>query len=265
MKGEPGRGVLAIRLPRAQRHSWSVILAVRTFARSPCLPGIADCYARLEPGRPCRHCRDRGSRRYRRHRRAHAHPESAPPSGLSPTRSKRSRLGWTFCGTACVRSPTSIRTSARSGTTSWLERSGSSGPSAATPRILMLMAGTLTVLLTYALGRVLHGRRVGLLASTLLATSAMHTAVNSHIAWSNCVTPLFTTAWPVLARALRDVGRACWRRPGLLFGLSVPHAPHGGARTGGRRSGRAGAASEAGSRARGPIWQGFSRWPATQT
>jgi 4-amino-4-deoxy-L-arabinose transferase-like glycosyltransferase len=101
-----------------------------------------------------------------------------------------------------------------------------SDPSAATPRILMLMAGTLTVLLTYALGRVLHGRRVGLLASTLLATSAVHTAVNSHIAWSNCVTPLFTTAGLlVLARALRDARPRLLVPAGLLFGLAFQTHP----------------------------------------
>ena len=140
-----------------------------------------------------------------------------------------------------------------------------SGPSAATPRILMLMAGTLTVLLTYALGRVLHGRRVGLLASTLLATSAMHTAVNSHIAWSNCVTPLFTTAGLlVLARALRDARPRLLVPSGLLFGERSRRTP--------RRRPYWWAAQwpcwrsvGAGSRARGPIWQGFSRWPATQT
>ena len=100
------------------------------------------------------------------------------------------------------------------------------GPSAGVPRALMLGAGTLTVLLTYVLGRALHGRRVGLLAATLLATSAVHTAVNSHVAWSNCVTPLFTTAGLLtLTRALRDDRPGLLLPTGLLFGVAFHTHP----------------------------------------
>jgi hypothetical protein len=100
------------------------------------------------------------------------------------------------------------------------------GPSAGVPRAVMLVAGTLTVLLTYVLGRTLHGRRVGLLAATLLATSAVHTAVNSHVAWSNCVTPLFTTAGLLLlARALRADRPRLLVPTGLLFGIAFHTHP----------------------------------------
>ena len=68
------------------------------------------------------------------------------------------------------------------------------GPGAVVPRLVVLSAGVLTVVLTYALGRVLFCVRVGLLGATLLGTSAVHAAVNSHVAWSNCVTPLFAVA-----------------------------------------------------------------------
>ena len=100
------------------------------------------------------------------------------------------------------------------------------GPSAAVPRAIMLGAGVLTVLLTYALGRALHGRRVGLLAATLLATSAVHTAVNSHIAWSNCITPLFTTAGLlVVARGLHENRPRLLLPAGLLYGLAFHTHP----------------------------------------
>jgi hypothetical protein len=100
------------------------------------------------------------------------------------------------------------------------------GPSIAVPRGLVLTTGVLTVLLTYLLGRAWYGRRVGLIGATLLGVSAAHTAVNSHVAWSNCVTPVFTTAGLlVLAYALRD--ERPWLLPavGLLLGLAFHTHP----------------------------------------
>lgn len=86
------------------------------------------------------------------------------------------------------------------------------------PRLLSLVAGVLTVLLTYLLGRELGGRWAGLLAGGLLATSLAHVAINSRIAWSNCITPLFMTA--ALLLLTRALGRD---RPWLLLpaGLAV--------------------------------------------
>ena len=94
------------------------------------------------------------------------------------------------------------------------------------PRLLSLAAGVLTVLLTWALGRELAGRWAGLLAGGLLATNLAHIAINSRIAWSNCVTPLFTTAGLLLL--VRALGRD---RPrllvpaGLLLGLGLQTHP----------------------------------------
>jgi 4-amino-4-deoxy-L-arabinose transferase-like glycosyltransferase len=100
------------------------------------------------------------------------------------------------------------------------------GPSITIPRALVLTTGVLTVLLTYLLGRVWYGRRVGLLGATLLGASAAHTAVNSHIAWSNCVTPVFTTAGLlVLAYALRDKRPRLLPWAGLLPGLAFHTHP----------------------------------------
>lgn len=100
------------------------------------------------------------------------------------------------------------------------------GPHPETPRIVVLGSGVLTVLATHLLGRALYGWRVGLLGSALLATSAVHTAVNSHVAWSNCVTPLFTTVGlAALAVALRD-DRPRWLvAVGVLFGAAFHTHP----------------------------------------
>ena len=93
-----------------------------------------------------------------------------------------------------------------------------SGESPLAPRLVVLIAGVLTVVATYFLGveigrwlpplRVLGlsvtgrvgPRIVGLLAAAFLATNGPHVVVNSHIAWSNCLTPLLTTLafWALL-------------------------------------------------------------------
>jgi glycosyltransferase AglD len=67
------------------------------------------------------------------------------------------------------------------------------GPSALAARLVVLVAGLLTVLATYALARAWGGRSVGLLAAALLALNVPHVVINSHVAWANCTTPLFTT------------------------------------------------------------------------
>jgi glucose/arabinose dehydrogenase/4-amino-4-deoxy-L-arabinose transferase-like glycosyltransferase len=69
------------------------------------------------------------------------------------------------------------------------------GPSLYTPRLLIAVLGTLTVVPAYLLGKSLAGQRTvaGVLTGLLLALSPAHIVVNSHIAWSNCLTPLLTT------------------------------------------------------------------------
>jgi len=61
------------------------------------------------------------------------------------------------------------------------------------PRLYMAILGTLTVVSTYWLGRVMAGRLVGLIAACLMVASPTHILMNSHVAWSNCTTPFFTT------------------------------------------------------------------------
>jgi 4-amino-4-deoxy-L-arabinose transferase-like glycosyltransferase len=67
------------------------------------------------------------------------------------------------------------------------------GPQPYAPRLLVLLTGSATVAATYLLGREINGRLAGLIAAGLLATSATHVLVNSHVAWSNSTTPLFST------------------------------------------------------------------------
>ena len=90
-----------------------------------------------------------------------------------------------------------------------------SGESPLAPRVVLLLAGVATVVVTYLLGSeigrriaphlrgtvpALAPRMVGLLAAGLLATNGPHVVVNSHVAWSNCLTPLLTTLafWSLL-------------------------------------------------------------------
>ncbi|HYU20961.1 MAG TPA: glycosyltransferase family 39 protein, partial [Chloroflexota bacterium] len=99
-------------------------------------------------------------------------------------------------------------------------------PSLVVPRVLMLVAGTVTVGFAYALGRTLHGRAVGALGAALLAASPVHIGVNSHVAWSNCLTPLFTTpALWLTALAVRDARPRLLAPAGLLFGLALHTHP----------------------------------------
>ena len=102
------------------------------------------------------------------------------------------------------------------------------GESPFAPRAVVLAAGALAVAATYALGRELalhlvgtrkaHGlapRLTGALAALMLATNGQHVVVNSHIAWSNCLTPLLTALalWALLRSTRRAPGEAEAPRP----------------------------------------------------
>jgi hypothetical protein len=89
------------------------------------------------------------------------------------------------------------------------------------PRLLVTVLGALTVVLTYLLGRRLGGTATGVLAAGFLATSGVQIA-NSHIAWSNCITPFFATASMLaLVEATRRTSGPLLVVAGLLFGLAV--------------------------------------------
>ena len=97
------------------------------------------------------------------------------------------------------------------------------GPDLRVPRLLVMLAGALTVVPAYLLGSELGGRRAGVLTGLLLATSPVHVLVNSHIAWSNSTSPLFTTAgcWLLAGAARRASPR---RLAGTRGGSAAPGA-----------------------------------------
>jgi glycosyltransferase AglD len=94
------------------------------------------------------------------------------------------------------------------------------------PRWIVMALGALTVLPTFLLGRELGNRMVGAVAALLIAGSSAHIAVNSHIAWSNCITPLFTTLtfWLLVRAQMRGSGPALVGA-GLAFGLALQTHP----------------------------------------
>lgn len=64
------------------------------------------------------------------------------------------------------------------------------GPSIYLPRLYVAITSAITVILVYRLGHKLFNRQVGIVAACLLLTNGMHIMV-THMAWSNCTTPLF--------------------------------------------------------------------------
>jgi 4-amino-4-deoxy-L-arabinose transferase-like glycosyltransferase len=113
------------------------------------------------------------------------------------------------------------------------------------PRLVMLLLGSLTVVLTYALARVeswklevgswkfeqpptsnLQSLTSGLIAAGLMTTAFVPVVINSHIAWSNCSTPFFVTL-ALLALALADRRQSGpWLAlAGLLLGVAVQTHP----------------------------------------
>jgi hypothetical protein len=96
------------------------------------------------------------------------------------------------------------------------------GPSPVIGRTLIFAAGCATVGLTYGLGRVAGGRWVGLIAGALLVPHVAHVLIVSHIGWSNCLSPLLSTATLLAAAAaLRHDRPALLPVAGLLGGLTL--------------------------------------------
>jgi predicted membrane-bound mannosyltransferase len=67
------------------------------------------------------------------------------------------------------------------------------GPTMAAGRLVVWLLGALAVVPAYLLDRSIGGAAVGGLAALFLATSGTHIVVNSHIAYSHSVMPLFAT------------------------------------------------------------------------
>jgi 4-amino-4-deoxy-L-arabinose transferase-like glycosyltransferase len=100
------------------------------------------------------------------------------------------------------------------------------GPSPYTPRLVVALSGALTVGVTYFLARDMGGRVAGLVGAAMLATAGGHILSTGHIAWSHCLTPLFTTLgiW-LLQRAVRQSRPAALLGSGLAFGLALQTHP----------------------------------------
>lgn len=101
------------------------------------------------------------------------------------------------------------------------------GRNAELPRLASLAAGALTVGMTFLVGRRLFGQTAGLVAAVLMAGNGAHVLVSSHVAWSNAVTPLFTTTatW-LLLRALDSPGHPLrLGLAGLAWGLATQTHP----------------------------------------
>jgi hypothetical protein len=114
------------------------------------------------------------------------------------------------------------------------------GPSVYWPRLLVYLFGVLTVGATYLLGRTFGGRLAGAVAAALLASNVIHSVVDSHVAWANCLTPGFSTlgawalyraaGWPGRGPAGSNTARGGWHTPsgllaGLMFGLALQTHP----------------------------------------
>lgn len=61
------------------------------------------------------------------------------------------------------------------------------------PRLVSVILGSLTVLLTSLIGELLYGWKAGLIASILLLFSPGHILIASHVGWSASLTPFFLT------------------------------------------------------------------------
>ena len=100
------------------------------------------------------------------------------------------------------------------------------GPSITLPRAVVMVMGALTVPLTYWLARTMTGRLGSFLASAMMATSLTHILINSHIAWSNSITPFFTTlALAVFCAAIKRESNWLLALSGFLAGIALQTHP----------------------------------------
>lgn len=100
------------------------------------------------------------------------------------------------------------------------------GVSSELPRVYVLVVGALTVVTTYWLGKQWANRFVGIITALLMLTAGTHIFVNSHLAWSNSTTPLYTTLTLLaFTRALSSRSTRAWLVTGALYGLALHTHP----------------------------------------
>jgi glycosyltransferase involved in cell wall biosynthesis/putative flippase GtrA len=94
------------------------------------------------------------------------------------------------------------------------------GPSIYLPRLYVAVTSALTVILVYRLGCRLFNRNVGLVAAALILTNGMHILV-THMAWSNCTTPLFFVLAVLATINARDKCSGGWLAASALLWAAV--------------------------------------------
>jgi hypothetical protein len=113
------------------------------------------------------------------------------------------------------------------------------GVSIEAPRLFALSLGALQLVPAYLLGLEMgraagfdqdRVRLTGVLSGLLLASAAGHIVLNSHLAWANCTTPLFTTTalWLLLVatRRWRDSRSGGWELVGAGLSLGLAFQTH---------------------------------------
>lgn len=90
------------------------------------------------------------------------------------------------------------------------------------PRILLLILGSLTVPVVYCWGRSLGNRVSGLVSGLLLSLNLPHIIINSHIAWSNSMTPFFVTlAFAIMYFSVKNDKGPLLILGGFLLGVGL--------------------------------------------
>src|SRR5581483_8006755 len=94
------------------------------------------------------------------------------------------------------------------------------------PRLFVMVLAALTVVATFWLGKLCANRLAGVLGAALFATASTHIFVNSHIANSASIAPLFTTLTIIaLTYAQKKRSTLLWVAAGFLYGLSLQTHP----------------------------------------
>jgi hypothetical protein len=100
------------------------------------------------------------------------------------------------------------------------------GPNILWPRLIAATFGALTVPATYWLGRVVFGRRTGLIASLLALSSRSLITVSSHYGWSNSLSPFLATMTVVaFCEGYSRRNSVVFIASGLFAGLTVQSHP----------------------------------------
>ena len=100
------------------------------------------------------------------------------------------------------------------------------GLSLFTPRLYVVLMGSLTVVLTYWLARELSSYAVSVIAALLMLTSPLHILIASHVAWMNSTTPGFCLLMFIaFYRGVRRDSDFCLAASGFFAGVALQTHP----------------------------------------